>query len=135
MLPSFYRHDATSLFGALTALTLLLSGPAPARAAQDAAPQVVTLWPAGSPTLQGANEKEITTPPNPQPGQRINSIRNVHVPSIEVHLAPSDTATGTAIIVAPGGGHQQLVWGSEGTDIAKWLNSIGVSAFILKYRL
>jgi endo-1,4-beta-xylanase len=103
--------------------------------AQDANPQVVTLWPAGSPTLQGANEKEITSPPDPQPGQRINSIRNVHMPSIEVHLAPADKATGTAIIVAPGGGHQQLVWGSEGTDIAKWLNSIGVSAFILKYRL
>ncbi len=99
------------------------------------AQQVVNLWPAGSATLQGAAEKEITQPPNPSPGQRINSIKNVHVPSIEVHLAPADSAVGTAIIVAPGGGHSQLVWGSEGTDIAKWLNGIGVSAFILKYRL
>jgi acetyl esterase/lipase len=126
-----------ALFGALTALTLLLTSIAPTWAAggQDTPPQVINLWPAGSPTLQGANEKEITSPPNPEPGQRINSIRNVHVPSIEVHLAPADTATGTAIIVAPGGGHQQLVWASEGTEIAKWLNSIGVSAFVLKYRL
>lgn len=98
-------------------------------------PLVVPLWPAGSPTLQGANEKEITSPPNAAPGQRINSIKNVHVPSIEVHLAPPELATGTGIIVAPGGGHSQLVWASEGTDIAKWLNSIGVSAFVLKYRL
>jgi endo-1,4-beta-xylanase len=98
-------------------------------------PQVVFLWSPGSPTLQGANEKEITSPANPQPGQRINSIKNVHNPSIEVHLPPADKATGTAILVAPGGGHEQLVWGSEGTDIAAWLNGLGVAAFILKYRL
>jgi endo-1,4-beta-xylanase len=54
---------------------------------------------------------------------------------LEVHLPPPDKATGTAIIVAPGGGHQQLVWGSEGTDIADWLNGLGVAVFILKYRL
>jgi endo-1,4-beta-xylanase len=100
-----------------------------------AAPPVVYLWPSGAATLQGASEKEITVPPDAQPGQRINSIRNVHNPSIEVHLPSSDRATGAAIIVAPGGGHQQLVWGSEGTDIAAWLNGLGVAAFILKYRL
>jgi endo-1,4-beta-xylanase len=98
-------------------------------------PQVVHLWPAGSPTLQGADEKEITTPAEVKPGDRINSIKNVHNPLIEVRLPPADKATGTAIIVAPGGGHQQLVWGSEGTDIADWLNKQGVAAFILKYRL
>ncbi|HEY3969576.1 MAG TPA: alpha/beta hydrolase, partial [Planctomycetaceae bacterium] len=48
---------------------------------------------------------------------------------------PADKAVGTAIIVAPGGGHRQLVWGSEGTDIAAWLNSLGVTAVVLKYRL
>jgi endo-1,4-beta-xylanase len=99
------------------------------------APTVVNLWPAGSPTLQGPNEKEITDPANPQPGERIRSIKNVHTPSIEVHLAPADTANGAAVIVAPGGGHSVLVWDSEGTRIATWLNSIGISAFILKYRL
>jgi endo-1,4-beta-xylanase len=102
--------------------------------AADPAP-VVDLWPAGSPTLQGAHEKEQTTPENVKPGERINSIRNVHHPSLEVHLPPREKATGTAIIVAPGGGHRQLVWGSEGTDIARWLNEQGVAAFILKYRL
>jgi endo-1,4-beta-xylanase len=98
-------------------------------------PQVVYLWPSGAATLLGAGEKEITDPPNPQPGQRINSIKNVHNPSIEVHVPAPDKATGAAIVVAPGGGHRQLVWGSEGTDIADWLNSLGVAAFILKYRL
>ncbi len=102
---------------------------------QKPAPQVIFLWPNDAPTLQGADEKELTVPPDPQPGQRINSIKNVHKPSIEVHLPPAETSVGTAIIVAPGGGHQQLVWGSEGTDIAKWLNGLGVAAIILKYRL
>jgi acetyl esterase/lipase len=99
------------------------------------APQVVYLWPAGSPTLKGADEKEITTPENVKPGDRINSIRNVHNPSIEVYLPPADKAVGTAVIVAPGGGHRNLVVGSEGSDIAKWLNGLGVAAFVLKYRL
>ena len=103
--------------------------------AAEPAPQVIYLWPAGHPTLQGANEKEITTPPNPQPGQRIVSIKNVHASSIEVHLPPPDKATGAAIIIAPGGGHSQLVWGSEGTDLLEWINGMGVAAFILKYRL
>src|SRR5262245_50461261 len=102
---------------------------------QKAAPQVIFLWPADAPTLQGAEEKEQTDPPGPQPGQRIKSIKNVHHPSIEVHLPLAAKAIGTAIIVAPGGGHRQLVWGSEGTDIAKWLNEQGIAAFILKYRL
>ncbi len=116
-----------------TLSVLLLS--ALAAAPSLAAPQVVPLWPAGSPTLQGAGEKEITVPPDPQPGARINSIRNVHNPTIEVRLPPADKATGTAVVVAPGGGHQFLSWSSEGTDIAEWLNSLGVAAFILKYRL
>src|SRR5262245_45306992 len=116
-------------------LALFLSGLVGAAALAATAPPVVYLWPPGAPTLQGTDEKEITVPPNPEPGQRINSIKNVHNPAIEVRLPEPEKATGAAIIVAPGGGHQQLVWGSEGTDIAAWLNSLGVAAFILKYRL
>ena len=122
------------LNGAALTLLLLLSLSALPVLAADA-PQVVFLWPSGSPTLQGANEKETTSPSNPQPGQRINSIKNVHNPSIEVHLPPPDKANGAAILIAPGGGHSQLVWASEGTDIATWLNNLGVAAFVLKYRL
>jgi len=116
-------------------LHLLLLLPSLATFASDSTPQVVYLWPSGAATLQGAEEKEITVPPQPRPGERITSIKNVHTPSIEVHLPPPDKATGAAVVVAPGGGHQQLVWGTEGIDIADWLNSLGVAAFILKYRL
>ncbi|HEY2828150.1 MAG TPA: alpha/beta hydrolase [Pirellulales bacterium] len=111
------------------------AAPISAAAPSDSSPQVVYLWPVGSPTLQGADEKEITTPPNPLPGRRIASIKNVHNPSIEVHLPPAEKANGCAIIVAPGGGHRELNVGTEGTDIAKWLNDLGIAAIILKYRL
>ncbi len=104
-------------------------------AAAQAPKPVIYLWPAGSTTLKGAEEKEITTPENVKPGDRVNSVKNVHNPSIEVWLPPADKAVGTGVIVAPGGGHRQLVIGSEGTDIAKWLNEMGVAAFVLKYRL
>jgi acetyl esterase/lipase len=121
-------HKTTLYAGLLSTLVVAAS------AAADS-PQVIHLWPAGAATLKGANEKEVTRPENVKPGDRINSIVNIHNPSIEVHLPPADKAMGTAVIVAPGGGHRQLVWGSEGTDIAKWLNELGIAAFILKYRL
>src|SRR5262245_42895043 len=100
-------------------------------AAAPQGPELIYLWPAGHPTLQGADEKEITDPPDARPGQLIRSIKNVHNPLIEVRLAPADKANGTAVVVAPGGGHERLVWDSEGEQIARWLNNLGIHAFIL----
>ncbi|MEP7336816.1 MAG: TIM barrel protein [Acidobacteriota bacterium] len=98
-------------------------------------PQVVYLWPAGHPTLQGANEKEITNPPDPKPGQVVRQFKNIHNPSLEVFLAPKDKATGAALILAAGGGHRELNTGTESYDLIDWLHSLGVSVFVLKYRL
>ena len=58
-----------------------------------------------------------------------------HYPSIYVFLPPKDKATGAAMVVAPGGGHTQLVMEKEGWEIADWLNAQGIAAFVLKYRL
>ena len=58
-----------------------------------------------------------------------------HYPSIYLFLPPKDKATGVAMVVAPGGGHTQLVIDKEGFEIADWLNSMGIAAFVLKYRL
>ena len=98
------------------------------------APQVVYLWPSGATTLQGAGEKEITNPPQPQPGQVIRQFKNIHNPSIEV-FPPPEKATGAALIVAAGGGHRELNVGTEGYDLREWLHGLGVAVFILKYRL
>jgi acetyl esterase/lipase len=65
----------------------------------------------------------------------VESVVNIHNPSIEVHLAPPDKANGMAVIVAAGGGNTTCNVGPEGTVIADWLNSLGVHAFIERYRL
>jgi endo-1,4-beta-xylanase len=62
-------------------------------------------------------------------------LSNIHNPSLLVYLPPKDKATGAAMIVAPGGGHRFLSIDTEGTNVAEWLSSIGVAAFVLKYRL
>ena len=62
-------------------------------------------------------------------------IRNVVDPTLEVYLPVKSIASGTAVIVCPGGGNIWLSYSSEGTDVAKWLAAKGITAFVLKYRL
>jgi acetyl esterase/lipase len=59
----------------------------------------------------------------------------VDKPKITVYLAPADRATGAAVVVCPGGGYRVVAADHEGRQIAEWLNSLGVSAFVLQYRL
>ncbi len=57
------------------------------------------------------------------------------VPTLTIHLAAPEKATGSAVVVCPGGGYAMLAADHEGKQIAQWLNRLGVSAFVLKYRL
>ena len=61
-------------------------------------------------------------------------IRNVVNPSLTVYLPEGSKATGTAVIVAPGGGYRFLCWQNEGTKAADWLQRRGIAAFVQKYR-
>jgi len=63
------------------------------------------------------------------------SVTKVSVPTFTVFLAPKNIANGTAVIICPGGGYGALAFSHEGTDVAKRFNAIGVTAFVLKYRL
>jgi acetyl esterase/lipase len=95
---------------------------------------VVPLWSGGAPGSEGmAGRKEVVTPPA-KPGDSLH-VSSIHNPSLTVFLPPKQKATGAAMIVAPGGGHRFLSIDTEGTNVAEWLNSIGVAAFVLKYRL
>lgn len=67
--------------------------------------------------------------------QDITVISNVQIPGIDVYLPTKRFATGQAVVICPGGGYWVLAYDLEGTDIAKYLNSIGVAAIVLKYRL
>ncbi|MCA9265500.1 MAG: alpha/beta hydrolase [Planctomycetales bacterium] len=79
-----------------------------------AEPQVQLLWPEGAPGAKGTEAKDK--------------------PTLIAYHAPKETATGTAIVVCPGGGYGHLAMDHEGHQIAAWLNSIGISAFICDYR-
>ena len=60
-------------------------------------------------------------------------VRNIHNPSITAFFP--EKPNGLAVLICPGGGHENLVYNSEGKDAAEYLNSIGITAFVLKYRL
>jgi dienelactone hydrolase len=66
---------------------------------------------------------------------RYITIYNVSVPTLTVFEADKSIATGTAVIVCPGGAFHALAIDNEGYDVAKWLNTKGITAFVLKYRL
>jgi len=104
---------------------LLLGAGALAR--QPPAPQQVRLWPDGAPGSERRHGEVETV--------RDVYISNVHDPSLTVLRADPRHANGAAVVVAPGGGHRMLVFQNEGMVAAKALNRIGVTAFVLKYRL
>ena len=61
--------------------------------------------------------------------------KNVTNPTLEMYAAEKNIANGTAVIICPGGGYSALAFIHEGSQVAKWLNSLGVTAFVLNYRL
>jgi len=89
---------------------------------------VIPLWSNGAPGSE-ARRNEAETRPHPW------SIANIQSPSLTVYLPSPGAANGTAVVICPGGGHRELVIDEEGTKPAKFLNSLGVAAFVLKYRL
>jgi len=93
----------------------------------------VPLWANGAPGSEGKTAKEVDEPPNQEHGYL--KVTSVHNPSLTVFLPPPGTATGAAMVIAPGGGHQFLNFDQEGTYVGEYLNSIGVAGFVLKYRL
>jgi acetyl esterase/lipase len=94
---------------------------------QGTAPQTIPLWPGGAPGFESRRG---------EPEQAKSYwVKNVHNPSVTGFLPPTEKATGAAVVVCPGGGHRELVFNAEGVDAARYLNSIGVAAFALKYRL
>jgi endo-1,4-beta-xylanase len=119
-----------------------LGVPAPGPATdQPYAPQpivqggiVVPVFPPDSPLLNAARIKEPEVY-NMGSGGRINSIVNIHNPSVELHRAPGGTNTGAAVIVVAGGGHNTLNVGSEGADFVPFFYNYGVSTIILRNRL
>ena len=96
----------------------------------------IRLWPNGAPGSEGITAAEVSKPSeNPKYKGWPANYTVTHHPAIHVFLPPKEKATGAAMVVAPGGGHRQLVIEKEGWEIAEWLNEKGIAAFVLKYRL
>jgi len=94
------------------------------------APQEIRLWPGKAPGSENWLVPEATT--TSPSGDRI--ITNVSDPTVTVFLPAAEGATGTAVVVAPGGALRLLGWDNEGVKVAQWLNSKGIAALVLKYR-
>jgi hypothetical protein len=97
---------------------------------------VVPLYPPASPYLnqEKVRQAEQYNMSQAVPG-RINSIVNIHDPSIEVHTVDRGLNTGAAVILVPGGGHNTLNVGSEGADFVPFFYNYGVNTIILRSRL
>jgi len=96
----------------------------------------IKLWANGAPGSEGITAPEVSKPSTaPQNSKLPGNFTVTHYPSLYLFLPPKEKATGAAMVVAPGGGHTQLVMEKEGWEIADWLNSHGIAAFVLKYRL
>jgi acetyl esterase/lipase len=100
--------------------------------------QVLNLWPGRPPgeTKELPPEADQTKDTDKLiAGRRIIKLGNVSTPQIAVYRPPKDKDTGASVVIAPGGGHHILAYDLEGTEVAEWLNSIGVTGIVLKYRV
>jgi len=152
-----FRHGANRLFqvhilkefamihvGLIAVSVLLLGAITPGLAAEPGAAakaeshsEPIPLWPGVAPgeKVDIGPEKDTNKPkPSEPPEKYVITLTNVTQPTITVY-EPAMNKTGAAVVVCPGGGYSILAMNLEGTEICQWLNSIGVTAVLLKYRV
>jgi acetyl esterase/lipase len=123
--------------GAISTFVFCVLGSATAIAQQ---PTEVPLWPGKPPGDVGIEGKEyfrdliVKGKPHTVDGKPTKWLTNVSKPTLTIYRPATDKDTGTAILIAPGGGYHNLGWDVEGTEIAEWCNSLGITGIILKYR-
>ncbi len=99
---------------------------------------VFPLWPGLAPGESNklGEEKDLTKPTDGKIADRaVIRLGNVSTPTLTMYRAPQDKDSGAAVVVFPGGGYNILALDLEGTEVCEWLNSIGVHAVLLKYRV
>jgi acetyl esterase/lipase len=117
------KHVCASLLGLIIIHALAAAMP-------DSNPLILRLWDGVPPNNQPAGRPEERVQ-----DEHIFWVRHVETPRIEVRLPARGNATRQAVVVCPGGGYGGLAYDWEGTDIAGWLNSRGIAAIVLTYRL
>src|ERR1043166_6797421 len=106
------------------------------------APLVIQLWPGEPPDETGVKIGPERTRLSPkldrkhvEVTEQTRLITGVSKPTLTIYRPAKETDTGTAVLICPGGGYWDLYWQLEGEEVAAWLNSIGVTGIILKYRV
>jgi acetyl esterase/lipase len=105
-------------------------------------PLVLELWPGAVPNEEPGiiGDEEVVMSPKldrtkVEVTESTRMIANVTRPSISVYRPPEEKNTGTAVVICPGGGYWNLYWELEGEEVATWLNSLGITGIVLKYRV
>lgn len=99
-----------------------------------AEPVVVEVWPGKVPGEKGDVGPEKVL--DQKPGERqVKRITNVSMPTLTIFRPAPDKDTGGAVVICPGGGYNILAWDLEGEEVAAWLNTLGVTGIVLKYRV
>jgi len=107
-------------------------------AALRAASAEIPLWPGKAPGETAILPPEAdTTKPDGEliAGRRVIRLGNVSTPTMAIYRPDPAKDTGAAVLVCPGGGYYILAMDLEGTEVCAWLNSIGVTGILLKYRV
>ncbi|MFM7059318.1 MAG: alpha/beta hydrolase [Planctomycetota bacterium] len=124
---------------ACTALAICLWA-APGSSTAAAAPQqppaateLVDLWEGPAPD-ETTRQPGTALPQRPEEQPPVTRITGITQPQLAVCLAKPSTAPRRAVLILPGGGFRRVVVDKEGTEIAAWLNDLGISAFVLRYR-
>jgi acetyl esterase/lipase len=107
-------------------VTVLLTGNCLSSSAQSDS-LVIPLWKNGAPGFENLKDQPEVA--------KDYYVKNINNPTLTVYFPPAELANGTAVLICPGGGFRLLVYKSEGVDPAKFLNKLGITAIILKYRL
>jgi acetyl esterase/lipase len=134
------RPDARARGGALAALSaglLILWACAAHSAAPPPSPppETLRLWPGAAPgTESWTGPEEEADADIPRVG-KIHVVTNVTIPTVTVFRPPAGRASGTAMLVIPGGAFRALAWDLDGVEVARWLAARGITAFVLRYRV
>jgi len=101
------------------------------------AQQIIPIWPNGAPEPYTGPAESDTSKPGVGlvAGKPVIRLGNIGNPTLAIYQPTAATNTGAAVVVFPGGGYQILAYDLEGTEVCTWLNSIGVTCILAKYRV
>ena len=119
----------------MKSFTLWLLGLSLACSAPAANSETLNLWNGVPPLARPGDKPEAYLPLEAGQDPDITRLGNVSEPSMTVYHPPADKRNGACVLICPGGGYYILAMKHEGTQVAEWLNSLGVTAVVLKYRV